>query len=282
MGPKLSAIKGTEFTVFSPAQNKGPSLALTDITRPALRNSLQDSALLMKNTLRCPDDGSPSFYEAVSTRHGTGQMLKLLLPTQLTDAKKQSCLRVASHTSVQKSQISFRASNKRPAHVPVHNDQNPPKKARLKPSDITQAHPGKAVLKHLQAVPPPQNKNRRGLKVSCQETEKISAQGPSDDLQAAHNQARMDFAMSYTESNNPLSSHVPGQPLRMIFKRLYSDNWSSRLVTPLSSQTPEKTSLPDTRPASPEMPECHGSHVPLSVLYEDLWVSSSSEESDLE
>jgi hypothetical protein len=131
-------------------------------------------------------------------------------------------------------------------------------------------------------VPPPQNKNRRGLKVSCQETEKISAQGPSDDLQAANNQARMDFAMSYTESNNPLSSHVPGQPLRMIFKRLYSDNWSSRLVTPLSSQTPEETSLPDTRPASPEMPECHGSHVPLSVLYEDLWVSSSSEESDLE
>jgi hypothetical protein len=68
----------------------------------------------------------------------------------------------------------------------------------------------------------------------------------------------------------------------MVFKRLYSDKWSSRLVTALPSQTAEKTSGPDTRPPSPEMPECHGSHVPLSVLDEYLQVLSSTEESDLE
>jgi hypothetical protein len=68
----------------------------------------------------------------------------------------------------------------------------------------------------------------------------------------------------------------------MVFKRLYSDKFSSRLVTAVSSQIPEKTSPPDTRPPSPEMPECHDSHVPVSVLYKDLEVSSSSEESDLE
>jgi hypothetical protein len=110
----------------------------------------------------------------------------------------------------------------------------------------------------------------------------MSRKGQSDDLQPPSNPAQMDSAMSCIESNNPLSSHVPGQPLRMIFKRLYNDNWSSRLVTALLSQTAEKTSLPDTRPPSPEMSECHGCHVPLSVLYEDLQVSSSSEESDLE
>jgi hypothetical protein len=66
MGPKLSPIKGTELT-FCPVQNKGQSLVLTDITRLALRNSIQDSAFLMNNTPPYPDDGSPSIHEAVST-----------------------------------------------------------------------------------------------------------------------------------------------------------------------------------------------------------------------
>jgi hypothetical protein len=126
------------------------------------------------------------------------------------------------------------------------------------------------------------NENRGGLKVPSPETEKISAQGHSDDLQAPNNQAQMDSIVSCTESNNPLSSHVPCQPLRMVFKGLYSDKFSSTLVTALSTQTPEKTSPPNTRPPSPEMPECHGSHVPLSVLYEHLEVFSSFEVSDLE
>jgi hypothetical protein len=152
---------------------------------------------------------------------------------------------------------------------------------KLKPSDFTQENTGKPGLKHLQDIPSTPNKNRHGLKVSSQQTGKISAQGHSDDLQPPNNQGRMDTAMSCTESNNPLSSHVPGQPLILIFKRLYNDNWSYWLVTAPSSQTPENTSPPDTSPPSGEMPECHGSHVSLSVFYEDLQVSSSSEESDL-
>jgi hypothetical protein len=121
-----------------------------------------------------------------------------------------------------------------------------------------------------------------GLNVSSQETGKISAKGDSDDLQPPNNQGDMDSAMSWTEYNNPLSSHVPGHTLRMIFKRLYSDNLSTRLVTAPSSQTHEKTSPPDTSHPSTEMPECQGSHMPLSVLCVDLQISSSSKESDLE
>jgi hypothetical protein len=153
---------------------------------------------------------------------------------------------------------------------------------KLKASDFTQENTGKPGLKHLQDMPCTPNKSRYGLKVSSQDPGKISAQGNSDDLQPPNNQGHMDSAMSCTESNNPLSSHVQGQPLIFIFKRLYSDNWCSWLVTGPSSQTPENTSPPDMSPPSDEMPECHGSHVPLSVFYEHLQVSSSSEERDLE
>jgi hypothetical protein len=109
-------------------------------------------------------------------------MLKLLVPIQSPDVNKQSCMQVAAHRYVQKPQISFRASNKRPAHVPVHSDHNPAKKIRLKPSDITLENTGKAGLKHLQDMPSTPNKNRCDLKVSSQETEKRSAQGHNNDL----------------------------------------------------------------------------------------------------
>jgi hypothetical protein len=60
-----------------------------------------------------------------------------------------------------------------PAHVLVHHDQNPPKKAKFKPYDITQENTGKAGLKDLQDMLSTLNKNRPRLKVSSQETENV-------------------------------------------------------------------------------------------------------------
>jgi hypothetical protein len=90
-------------------------------------------------------------------------------------------LQSAAHKYFQNPQISFRASNKTLAHVPLHNDQNPPQKVKLKPSDFTQENTRKPGLKHLQDMSSTPNKNRHGLKVSSQETGKISA--PYIDLQ---------------------------------------------------------------------------------------------------
>jgi hypothetical protein len=87
------------------------------------------------------------------------------------------------------------------------------------------------------------NNHRLEMKVTPQETKKTSAQGQSYGLQPANNKLQLDSAMSFTESNSPLSSHVPGQPLRMVLKRLHSDNWNSRLVTVASSQSTEKKTL---------------------------------------
>jgi hypothetical protein len=108
----------------------------------ALRYSGDNSAQLMNKTCQSPEDVSLCILKATSTRHGIGQMLKLLVPTQSTDVNKQSCFQVAAHRYVQNPQISFRVSNKRPAHVPVQSDQYPKQKSRLKPSDFTQGNTG--------------------------------------------------------------------------------------------------------------------------------------------
>jgi hypothetical protein len=143
-------------------------------------------------------EGSLNIHEADSITHSIGQMLKSLAPTQSPDVYKQSVLQSSDHRYVQNPKVGFRVSNERPAHVPVHSDQNPPKKAILKPSHTTQQNTEKPGLKHLQDMPCTPNKNRCDLKVSSQESEKISAQGHSDDLQPPKKQDHRDSAMSCT------------------------------------------------------------------------------------
>jgi hypothetical protein len=109
-------------------------------------------------------EGYLNIHEATSKRHSIGQMLKRLAPTQSPDVYKQYFLQISDHRYVQNSKVGFRASNKRHAHGPVHSEQNPPKKARLKPSDTTQRNTEKPSLKHLQDMTCTPNKNRCDLK----------------------------------------------------------------------------------------------------------------------
>ncbi|XP_047404500.1 protein FAM90A1-like, partial [Sciurus carolinensis] len=82
------------------------------------------------------------------------------------------------------------------------------------------------------------------------------------------------------------------QSLRMVSRRLDNDRWSSQFITDPSFHSPEKTTLPAKNPPICRLPPTsgtneaytsakgQGSHVPVSVLYEDLQVSSSFEDSD--
>ena len=83
-----------------------------------------------------------------------------------------------------------------------------------------------------------------------------------------------------TESQEPSSNCVVGHSLRMIFTRIKGDCWTCRFVEgaqglPIVEQIP-----PSESSASQEKGEGARSQVPRSVLYEDLLVSSSSEDSD--
>jgi hypothetical protein len=109
-------IKGKECTFFSPEQNKGQRLALTDITRGALRHSRQDNVLLMSMTGQSPDDVSLSVPDTVSKSHGIVQMLNLLSPTESLDGHSLACNPQRTEMS-RTPKISCGVSNKKPAHI---------------------------------------------------------------------------------------------------------------------------------------------------------------------
>lgn len=75
-------------------------------------------------------------------------------------------------------------------------------------------------------------------------------------------------------------AHVSGQPLRMQFTRIFGDCWNSRFITAAPGLGIERETPPSACPASQENGEQTHSQVPWTVLYEDLQVSSSSEDSD--
>ncbi|XP_057608962.1 putative protein FAM90A8 [Chionomys nivalis] len=78
----------------------------------------------------------------------------------------------------------------------------------------------------------------------------------------------------------PSAAHVSGQPLRMQFTRIFGDCWISRFITAAPGCGIERETPPSACPASQENGERTRSQVPWTVLYEDLQVSSSSEDSD--
>nr|XP_019605003.1 PREDICTED: zinc finger protein 705A-like [Rhinolophus sinicus] len=66
----------------------------------------------------------------------------------------------------------------------------------------------------------------------------------------------------------------------MVFTRLGRGQWSSRFMTAPSFPPAQKSRSPGQSPPVSEKSEGHWTRVPWSVLYDDLQVSSSSEESD--
>ncbi|XP_058380838.1 putative protein FAM90A12P, partial [Diceros bicornis minor] len=97
-----------------------------------------------------------------------------------------------------------------------------------------------------------------------------------------HHRPHLNTAQPCTVAHRPALKRVPGQPLRMLFRRLDNGWWSSRLLTAPSCLPAEKPSPPGQSPLTQETSEGHCAQVPLSVLENDLQVSSSLEESDSE
>jgi hypothetical protein len=121
-------------------RNKGQILAASDNTRPALRNSGQDTFLLIRMTDQSPGDGSLNFLEIATKMHCIGQILNFLAPTQSPDVNKEY-LQSTELRNIKNPQINFGSSTyeKRPES---------PKETRYKPWHIAQENTGKPGMKH--------------------------------------------------------------------------------------------------------------------------------------
>mgnify|MGYP006996377129 CR=1 FL=1 len=165
------------------------------------------------------------------------------------------------------------APGKRCAQTPSLTCVNPPKKPRLSPVHTPQQSTPTADLGAFLNLPPPPSTAGRGLRVAAHVSMETPAQGQRFDLQPPVDRSPSRSVRAVSAANPPPIIRVPAQPLRMLFLRDGESCWSCGYTVPPSPWPVERRSVD-------QEPEGHAIPGPRSVLYDDLQVSSSSEESN--
>lgn len=281
---EFSPIKNHDWNFLSPhGQNTGRAVQITASSHPAPKHLAQDSILKPKHfgqdsTLRPkhrdnrPDERAHDLPQQASESHALGHVLHTNGPDPNSTSRPQS----ATHRRGQESTLSVQDPRKRSALIPVQTSQNPPKKMKHSPLETLRQStqrpdPG--------AGQPPSNRTGFGLIRAPHVTRKTPTVKPRMKLQPLHSGPQPNSVQPSTTLPLPPSDHVLGQPLRIIFTRLGNGCWSSKFPTSPTCLPAEDSVPPVQNPQGLDKSERHCHHLPLSVLYEDLLVSSS-EESD--
>ena len=282
-GPAVSAIQRPELSLFSPRgiQN-GQEVPVPDTPHAAFKHFAPDPTLIVQLRDKKPHFSSLEDPQAPSKTHGLGHAHQPQAQAMYLDVNSYPSPQAAGPTVDRDAKISIKAPGKRPAQVPVQAFQTLPKKPRLTPFQAPKKSTQRPHLGVFQTPQPPPRTTGRRPTAGCQVTRKMHAQGKSIDLPPPHHRPHLNTAQPCTVAHRPALNRDPGQPLRMLFRRLDNGWWSSRLLTAPSCLPAEKPSPPGQSPLTQETSEGHCAQVPLSVLENDLQVSSSSEESDSE
>lgn len=201
-----------------------------------------------------------------------------------TERDKKLRQHTAIHQDRQIPNISLWAPGKKPPQGPTQPGPNPPKKPRI----TLPKRPADCKTRMLSKASGPGNQSQNNAKSPAgkeapERSRKVAAQVPSTGTEQAplhSSRAAPPSATPCHETQEPCAAHVAGQPLKMIFTRLHGDWWTSRFLTVDPVLPGEKKTSPPETPASQEKGDGAHSQLPKSVLYEDLQVSSSSEESE--
>ena len=172
------------------------------------------------------------------------------------------------------------APGKRCGQTPSLTCVNLPKKPRLSPVQTPQQSTPTADLGAFLNLPPPPSTAGRGPRVAARVSRETPAQGQCLDLQPPADRSPSRSVGTVSAAHLLPIIHVPAQPLRMLFLRDGEGCWSCRYTAPPSPLPAEQPALPAQSPSVNQEPEEHAVPGPRSVLYDDLQVSSSSEESD--
>lgn len=178
---------------------------------------------------------------SLSRTHGLGHTLKPQAKANFPAGNSPSIPRPAACNVCQDSDLSIKAPGKRAAPTPMHLCQKAGKKPRLSPC----LSPQKSTQR---AGPQPQQ------------------EGPG--------------AKTLQPCKEPELPPSPPSPIRMVFKRLKGGQWSCKLLPNPSRPPAEKPTPRCSEPSHLGEDRGTWSQGPLSILQEDLRLSSSSEESD--
>lgn len=179
-----------------------------------------------------------------------------------------------------KRKVSIKAPGERAALVSTQTCRSPRKKPRLSPCQSPRKSWRRPDPGLFQPLQPPASATAAGLSLAPQATGMNPGQVPSIDFQPPHKGPALKAVQACLAPQLVPYDRVRGRLLRMVFTRSDSGRWSSRFVTapsfaPAEEPSPSAQSAPVS--ARSEGPRARA---PLSVLYDDLRLSSSSGDSD--
>ncbi|XP_070356065.1 putative protein FAM90A9 [Equus asinus] len=271
-----SAIQSPGVSLFSPrGLEHGREVSVPPSPPRASPHWAQDPTVMVQLRDETPSWLSPEEPQAACKTQGLGHTPDTQAQARSLDVQSHPCQQPAAHLWDRHCKISIQAAGKRGPRLPIHTGQNLPKKPRLGRCQSPQRSPQRPHQGLVQTLQPPP--------CSADEAPQVARKAPRDlqgsGLQPGHNTPPLSAVQPCTVPHRPPLHHVPGQPLRMLFTRSDKGWWSSRFLTAPSFHPAEKTSRPVESPPILQKSEGQRSLVPPSVLYEDLQVSSSSEES---
>ncbi|XP_070945815.1 protein FAM90A5-like [Macaca nemestrina] len=255
--------------------------AVADIPQPGVRQQGPEPLVVVKPTHSRPQGGSREVSQAASKPHGLIRVISPQAQDKRPAVTSQPCPPADTHSLGLGSNLSFRPGAKRAAQTPTQACLNFPKKPRMGSFQMPENALQGGELGVPETLQPPPATTELRPSPSPQMSRGTPAQVPSTNRQPLHSRPCLPTAQACTMSHHPAASHDGAQPLRMLFWILENGWWSSSLLTAPSFPSPEKPgAFLAHSPHVSEKSEAPCVAVPLSVLYEYLQVSSSSENSD--
>lgn len=248
-----SPIKGAEGNACSPpGRSAGRGVPFTCTPHGAPARFVLDPTHTVEQRDKKPHSASLGDPQASTKTPGLGVPFGLQPLAKYPHVDTPSLRNPAAQSWGQDSHLILHVPGKRAAHTSTQASQNAPKKPKLSPCLPPKKGTQRPDQGTLQTRPPPASQSELRPAVEIQAPTMAAAQGQS----------------------------IHPQPLRMAFTRQGSGQWSSRFITPPSPPPAEEP--PPAGPSPPTFQKSEGlcAPVPVSVLPEDLQLSSFSEDSD--
>lgn len=239
----------TEDTNILPLkEEKCQTLEVPNMPQTAFGHSGENPAFSENPADQSTKDCFHQVPQAASKVQEMGHMLNTQSLAQCSDEDKHPCVYSAAHPDSQHAELSLEATHEGNLQFPSQIIQNPQEKWQINLSQKEQ----KPMLEAFHDVP-------------CSSASQIDPKGlpqvTSVGQQPLPSGAFLNFSHSFTESCYTKSNHVPVEPVRMIFTRLRTGYWSSKILEASSSHPPEKKMSPDR--ISPSLKHSEGSYIPL-------------------
>ena len=238
---------------------------------PAHQRSAWDPGLSVQLRQHRPRCASLEGLQTVSRAQGTGHAQAPAKHPEVSSDPPLTRLAPSPQPHIQ-------TPDKRWAPLPDNTCQNPRKKPRWTPFHQPHKSTGCPRVGLCQSLCRPERRRACGLKGAAHVLRKSPALVQSMSLQPPHPQPQLDTLQACTMALCPPCPQAPSQPMGMVFSRLDKGSWNSRFIAAPCLAPPETPAPTGQVPPITHQSEGGCVCIRLSVLFDHLQLSSSSDE----